>query len=257
MLRFIINLNRAKNRWENIRFQFEALHLDFQRIEAVDAKTDSLPQNKIAPLGHPTKYFFPRELSSGEVACYMSHIKCWETLLESNEQWAAVLEDDALLSSRAKFFLGSTEWIPSNVHILQLHTYEKEWRCRTMSKHFSLHDGSAIYNVISPSFGTCCYLIDKKAAQEALKLSHLIASPIDEFLFNFKSPFVQQFPTLRLNPCCVLHNDSSPSTVGKVRFSHKKHYSLRNHLSLKRLYLSAKKKILNRFFCVDTVFTWK
>lgn len=257
MLRFVINLDRALNRWNAIRKQLDALNISAQRISAVDAKTETLPLDKIARLGHPSKYFFPRELTKGEIGCYLSHILCWKALLESDDDWAAILEDDALLSPRAKFLLSSPNWIPPNIHILQLHTYEKLWRCKTMPQYISLSDGSKIHNVIEPSFGTCCYLIDREAAKEALALSNLIASPIDEFLFNFKSPFVQQFQAMRLNPCCVFHNDNSPSTVGGKRFSHKKAYSLRNHLSPKRLYLSAKKNILKRFFCVNTIFTWK
>lgn len=257
MLRFVINLNRAQERWKNIQLQLRALDIDVQRVVAIDAKTDDLPLDRIAPLGHSTKYFFPRELSKGEIGCYLSHILCWKALLESDEKWAVILEDDALLSPRAKNFLMSPKWIPSNIHILQLHTYEKQWRCRTIPKYISLPDGSTIHNVIEPSFGTCCYLIDRWAAKEAMELSSLIASPIDEFLFNFKSPFVQQFPAMRINPCCVFHNDANLSTVGEKRFSRKKPYSLRNHLSLKRLYLSTKKNFIKNFFCVDTVFTWE
>ncbi len=257
MLRFVINLNRAQERWKNIHSQLENLNIDATRIAAIDAKTDTLPLDRVAPLGHPAKHFFPRKLTKGEIGCYLSHMLCWEALLNSNEEWAAILEDDALLSPRASFFLMSPKWIPSNIHILQLHTYEKMWRCRTMPKHIPLSDGSAIYNVIEPSFGTCCYLIDRKAAKEALVLSSLIASPIDEFLFNFKSPFVQQFPAMRINPCCVFHNDANLSTVGEKRFSRKEPYSLRNHLSLKRLCLSTKKNFIKNFCCVDTVFTWE
>lgn len=257
MLRLVINLNRSKSRWKSIQQQFEKLNLVIQRIEAIDAQTATLPRDKVAPQGHPKKYYFPRKLSDGEVACYLSHMKCWETLLESGEQWAAIFEDDALLSPRAKSFLGLADWIPCNIHVLQLHTYEEHWKCRTTKKAFPLADGSALYTVIKPSYGTCCYLIDRQAAEKALELSSLLAAPIDEFLFNFKSPFAQLYPTRRLNPACVLHNPSTPSVIGPERFSKKQPYSFRNHLSPKRLYLSAKKKFLNVFSCKNTFFTWE
>ncbi len=256
MLRLVINLNSAKTRWKNIQSQLKTLDITAQRLPAIDAKKDALPLNKVAPLGHPAKYFFPRELTTGEIACYLSHMKCWETLLESDEQWAAILEDDALLSTRAKNFLESTQWIPPNIHILQLHTFEKRWLCRT-AKTIPLTNGSTLYNVITQSYGACCYLIDRQAAKEALALSRLLAAPVDEFLFNFKSPFTKRYPTMRINPCCVYHNTHATSIIGHDRFSHKNAYSLRNHLSLKRLYLSTKKNFIKKFFCVDTVFTWE
>lgn len=257
MLRFVINLNRSKDRWENIQQQFKKFDLDIQRIEAIDAKESILPQDKVAPLGHSAKYFFPRELTTTETACHLSHRKCWETFLKSDKNWAAILEDDVLLSPRAKAFLESEDWIPSDIHILQLHTFDKYSHCKTTRKKIPLADGSILYNVITTSFGACCYIIDRQAAEKALTLSSLLAAPVDEFLFNFKSPFTQQFPTMRINPCCALHNSSSPSTIGQDRFSRKKTYSLRNLLSPRRLYLSAEKNILSRFFCADTVFTWK
>ncbi len=257
MLRFVINLDRATNRWQNIFSQLHSLGINIQRIPAIDAREDKLPTNITAPLGHPSKYLYPKALTNGEIACYLSHIACWKALLESTENWVAILEDDILLSPRAKFFLSSPNWIPSGIHILQLHTSEKHWRCRTMPKHIPLQNRSSLYNVIDPSFGACCYLMDREAAKIALNLSYPIVAPVDEFLFNFKSPFTQIFPTWRLNPACALHNDFGLSYIGDRRLSKGIPMSVRNHLSFKRLYLSARKNWLKRFLCVDTVFTWE
>ena len=261
MLRLIINLDRSVDRWKCIESQFHSLGLDIYRVNAVDAKrgdiSDTFLQSKVAVLGSPEKYFYPRELSLAAIGCYLSHMECWKLLLQSNEQWAVIVEDDMLFSPLAKHFLSSSDWIPAGIHILQLHTFKKQWRCRTLKKHIPLSKTHAIHYVIEQSFGACCYLIDRKAAQEALSLSNLISAPVDQFLFNFKSPFAQQFPAARLNPGCALHNDSHPSTISEIHQQSNEAYSIRNHLSPKRLYLSAKKKLLNNFLCEDTVFTWK
>ncbi len=261
MLRLVINLDRSVDRWKCIESQFHSLGLDMHRISAVDSKrgdiSDTFLQSRVAALGSPEKYFYPCVISNAEVACYLSHMKCWETLLNSEMRWAAIVEDDVLLSQLAKYFLSSSDWIPSDTHILQLHTIEKQWRCRTLKKHIPISKTHSIHYMIEQSFGTCCYLIDKKAAQVALSLSNQISAPVDQFLFNFKSPFVQQFPAARLNPPCVLHTGSHPSTIKDIQPQRNKAYSIRNHLSLKRLYLSAKKKLINVFLCEDTVFTWK
>lgn len=260
MLRLVINLDRSVDRWKCIESQFHSLGLDMHRVSAVDAKRGDISsaflQNKVAALGSPEKYFYPRELGLPAIGCYLSHMECWKLLLQSNEQWAAIVEDDVLFSQLAKHFLSSSDWIPADTHILQLHTIEKQWRCRTLKKHIPISETHAIHYVIEQSFGTCCYLIDRKAAQVALSLSNLLSAPVDQFLFNFKSPFTQQFPAARLNPTCVLHNDSHPSTISGIQLQRDKAYSIRNHLSPKRLYLSAKKKFINNFLCEDTVFTW-
>lgn len=257
MLRLVINLDRSVDRWQRMDAQFHSLGIPAQRVVGIDAETRDLPLKKISPLGSPEKYFFPRQVSRGEFACYLSHIKCWEALLASNEQWAVIFEDDGLLSRRIKDFILSSDWIPPNIHIIQLHTHYKEWKCRVLPKDFADSKNFHLYNVIDPSYGACCYLIDRKAAQVALDLSQSIAAPVDEFLFNFKSRFTQQFPVMRLNPACVLHNNCAQSVLGVDRYSPKRGYSIRNHLSPKRLYLSAQKKILKHLFCVDVVFTWE
>ena len=257
MLHLVINLDRSPDRWECINSQFQSINVDVQRISAFDAKNEKIPLEKIAPLDSPEKYFFPRQLTPNEIGCYLSHIKCWEALLASEEQWAVVLEDDALLSAHAKDFILSAAWVPPDIHIVQLQTYLKQWKCRTLPKRIDVIGNAHLYNVIEPSFGTCCYMVDREAAKVALDLSKFLAGPVDEFLFNFKSPFTQRFPTIRLNPACVLHNDNVQSTLGESRFSKKQKFSLRNHLSPKRLYLSTKKNLLKRFFCVNTVFTWE
>lgn len=257
MLRFVINLDCATDRRQNFFSQLHSLDIDIQRISAIDAKKDKLPTNITAPLGYPSKYLYPKTLTNGEIACYLSHMKCWKALLESTEKWVAILEDDVLLSPRAEFFLSSSNWVPPGIHILQLHTSEKRWGCRTMPKHIPLQNNSSLYNVIDPSFGACCYLMDRKAAKLALALSCPLAAPVDTFLFNFKSPFAQIFPTWRLNPACALHNDCGHSYRGDRHPSKGIPTSVRNYLSFKRLYLSAKKNWLKRFFCVDTIFTWE
>ncbi len=257
MLRLIINLDRSIDRWQCMESQFQALGISYQRIPAIDAKNDELPMDCVAPLGSPEKYLTPRELTRGEVACYLSHIKCWKTLLNSDEQRAVIFEDDIELSERSKNFILSESWIPPSIHIAQLHTRREQWCCRTLPKYLPLEDGSFLHNVIESSCGCCCYLIDRKAAKVALDLSQQLAAPVDVLLFNFKSPFAQKFPAMRLNPACALHNDRGHSTIGGKRFSDKQAYSLRNRFSLKRFYWGVRKKFLEKFICVDTVFTWK
>ena len=204
------------------------------------------------------KYYFPRELTAGEICCYLSHKKCWEKLLESNEQWAAIFEDDAKFSSRVKDYVLSPDWIPSNLHIIQLHTYQERWHCLTLPSRIPLPEKSAsLFHVIQPSDGTCAYIIDRHAAQKALSLSESLAAPVDEFLFNFKSPFTQEFPVWRLNPACVFHDDEFQSIIGARHLSSGQKYSLINHLHPKRLFLSAWKCYLKKFCCKDVVFTWK
>ncbi len=120
MLRLVINIDQQTNRWESVESQFLSLGLEVQRVSAIDAKKSTIPWNKVAPLGSFEKFYSPIEMSAPEVCCYLSHMKCWELLLSSNEQWAAVFEDDILLSKHSRSYLLSPDWIPEGIHILQL-----------------------------------------------------------------------------------------------------------------------------------------
>ena len=259
MLRLIINLDRCPERWIAMQSQLNSVGLDALRVSAVDSRVrGGGGKQEAAPLNSLKKYYFPRELSMGEICCYLSHKKCWQMLLASKEQWAVIFEDDAKFSPCIKDYVLSSDWIPPSLHIIQLHTYEKEWHGLTLPDPISLpNKNSALFHVIQPTYGTCAYVIDRQAAQKALSLSESLAAPVDEFLFNFKSPFTQEFPVWRLNPSCVLHDDGFQSDIGARRFSSKQQYSLINHLHPKRLFLSAWKSYLKKFRCKDIVFTWK
>lgn len=223
MLRLVISLDRKINRWETVEKQFLSQGIEVQRVSAVDAQNDKIPWNLVVPLGSFEKVYSPMELSGPEICCYLSHIKCWEQLLSSGERWAAIFEDDILLSSRAKDFLLTHDWIPEGIHILQLHTSKKEELRRTLPKGIPVTDKAKIFRIIKPSVGTCGYLIDRTAAKKALELSKKIAVPVDEFLFNFKSPFTALFPTRGLNPACVFHNFRQfPSTIESIRKNNKR-----------------------------------
>ncbi len=258
MLRLVINVDHQINRWTLVAEQFLSLGLKIQRVPAVDAKRIPIPWNKVAPLGSFEKFYSPIEMSAPEVCCYLSHMRCWELLLSSNEKWAAIFEDDVLLSNRSKTYLLSPNWVPKGIHILQFHTMEKKWSRKTLPRGIPVIDGAQIFQVIKPTVGACGYLIDREAAEKALELSKRIAAPIDEFLFNFKSPFTAIYPARGLNPACVFHNNIQvPSVVEGERKKMRRRVPLWHRIHPTWLFLSAKENVFKRILGVDTVFTWE
>ncbi len=257
MLCLVINLDRDSARWESVKKQFLALEIEVQRIAAVDAQKDPIPWNRIVPVGVFEKIYHPKELSAQEICCYLSHINCWEKLLNSEEQWAAIFEDDIFLSKRAKEYLLSPNWIPAGIHILQLHTSEKQWHRRTLPRGIPVMSDVQIFRIIKPSVGCQGYLIDRKAAKTAVELSKRLVAPVDEFLFNFKSPFTATYPTRGLNPACVLHNGSFPSNIEDSRKDKKRFLPLKHRLHPVRLFLSTKEFFYKKILAIDTIFTWE
>jgi glycosyl transferase family 25 len=85
---YIINMPSEQGRAAFQRRQFTRLKLGFTRVDAVtieDISSDFYQQ---------VAHSWERPLSYPEVACYMSHRKIWQKILEE-ERPALVLEDDA------------------------------------------------------------------------------------------------------------------------------------------------------------------
>jgi glycosyl transferase family 25 len=81
MLR-IINLDRREDRWRRVSDQLGPLSpLFYKRMSAVDGQSIANPDT--------------RAVSAGNVGCWLSHQKCFDSQVESNENWNLILEDDA------------------------------------------------------------------------------------------------------------------------------------------------------------------
>lgn len=92
---YIVNLATSTTRREYMQnllkpYQF----LDIQFIEAIDGRKfqpeelDDIFDNRNGLL------YYGRQLNAGEKGCTLSHRKCYKSLLDSNEEYALILEDD-------------------------------------------------------------------------------------------------------------------------------------------------------------------
>lgn len=88
-----INLDRATERRAFMERQGEALGLTLERVRAVEA-ADIAP-DELARLSAS----WERDLSGGEVGCFLSHRGEWERVVREGRP-ALILEDDAVLSRR-------------------------------------------------------------------------------------------------------------------------------------------------------------
>lgn len=93
---YYINLDRSPNRKKLMEKEFEKCGIDdYVRIPAVDAKDLKGNEYKVE-----NKY--KKELLTGEIACYLSHIKTLKTFMASGDDFAVILEDDVVLENDFK-----------------------------------------------------------------------------------------------------------------------------------------------------------
>ena len=90
----VINLARAKQRLASVQELFARAGLDFIRVDAVDASL--LSKADLAAACLPVRFYLAnaRRVRPGEIACALSHKKCWQEAFADGTPLAAVFEDD-------------------------------------------------------------------------------------------------------------------------------------------------------------------
>lgn len=109
---YVINLERREDRLDAISSELELTGLSFSRIDAVDGKALSL---KLPP---------PAFVSYGLMANWLSHQKCLTTFLESDAQYALILEDDVSVKGSSLTSSRLDDWVDimsrENLDLLQV-----------------------------------------------------------------------------------------------------------------------------------------
>jgi glycosyl transferase family 25 len=90
---FLINLDGSDIRLESSRRQFEDANWSFERIVAVDGRGKT-PSDFDVYDDAAARRFFGRSMTSGEIGCYLSHIKAAQAVIDSDADMGLVFEDD-------------------------------------------------------------------------------------------------------------------------------------------------------------------
>lgn len=169
----VINLDRSTDRLAHITSEFAKIGVAFERVSAVDASAGS----PIPASPHLTK---------GEIACSLSHRKCWQIIADGADQYGAVFEDDAVFSGDARSFLSDYSWVPVDADIVKLETlFEKT---RIGSHQIEIGNGYAVARLFGSHSGTAGYIISKSAARKLLHSTRRrITGTADHFLFDATS----------------------------------------------------------------------
>ncbi len=216
--RLIINLDRSHERLIHIQRQFEVHNLSFERVPAVDA-LNIAPQT-LDNIRKSYSPFITKELSTAEIACFMSHMKCWQLVIDRKIKGAFIFEDDIALSKEGIPLLISENWIPENVDICQLGTCFQTpkkvsfRKIRQISERFVITQN----NTRTPVLGTQGYWISSRGAKIALKAaSKGIPGPVDHFLFDPKFDIPHTLNVWTLSPAIAFEEKTLNSTIATER----------------------------------------
>lgn len=167
---YVINLDGAEQRLEHFKRQFAASDISadgktsFIRFPAIAGRTLDL-QSMVSDVAHKEILEAERTgfrlrhymLSRGAVGCYLSHLRLWHAMLETDKDTFLVFEDDAQVHPKLGNFLKTTP-VPADFDIILL-----GFVCFKCSK-----DEAAGFHRVRRFFGLHGYLISRKGIRAIL-----------------------------------------------------------------------------------------
>lgn len=165
---YVISLTTAESRRKHIVQEFGEYDIPFTFFNALtpSVKLD-MAISKVAPaLAHTKK------LSSGEKACFMSHLILWKKCIDDNLPYIGIFEDDILLSKNAWQFMKDEKWlsespIATDAFVIRLETFLMPVNLKKQKKISSLFKRQFML-LDSVHFGTAGYIISQPAAKTLL-----------------------------------------------------------------------------------------
>ena len=177
MIKYVINLDADTKRLEDTKVVFSSANLTFERIPAV-AVSDMTPEEK-KKAASPFLFYLAnsRRVRQAEIACGLSHIKCWKTAFADGAVVAAVFEDDVCFDAELL-----------NVHLDEIEKTNDPniptvWLLQKgLPK--GKHNDCMWYELTSTkdvghSWCTICYVINASAAERITKILTPMSNVID------------------------------------------------------------------------------
>lgn len=187
----IIHLDRALERRENIRKLMHKLPCPAEIIPAVDCRnlaTETVNQVYRRKLYQPK---YPFVLSLNEIACFLSHRKAWQYIIENDLDYGLIIEDDVSLTSKFDLALNfALDHVDSNSFIRFPFRERESGTVLAQNRSFSLIQPNCV------GLGQVAQLVGREAAQKLLTQTETFDRPVDNFM--------QLFWQTSINPLCVL-----------------------------------------------------
>ncbi|WP_233270071.1 glycosyltransferase family 25 protein [Polaribacter sp. L3A8] len=203
---YYINLDKSLERRNFMENQFKKLNIPLTRMPAVYGK--ELPEDflKKTKKQHNILTHYPY-LNDGEIGLTKTYFDLWKIIATQREEFAIVLEDDALLT--ADFF--------TDINLLLHSITNKDFLDISGRKGFlKLKSNKLISTFLIPSLQTTGQIIGKTAAEKLSKNLTTYYAPIDVLK---QDVFKHQSYVLTTNKTYVTSNDKN---VGGTTIQQKK-----------------------------------
>ena len=203
---YVVSLKNALARRSYLEEMMAKYNVSYQVVDAVYGKElEDDYKHTINP---------QRNLKDSEIGCFLSHLECYEKFLETEEDYAVILEDDSLITDQFQKFINAKInkdafdflFLLSDDQGADGFVYQVE------GSNFNIDDFS-IYSLTSAPYSTNAYVISRNAALVMLRNNEIIDAPIDHYK-NVKENIV--FHAVSSSICFMNHLASVESITGSA-----------------------------------------
>jgi len=209
----ILHLKRATDRRKQVDLLKTQSPLPVEIVYGIDGSTLD-PQIVQDTYQHSLyKPHYPFELRIAEIACFLSHRKCWQTILDQNLDAAFIVEDDVVIDDavfRPAFELATQNHTPADYIRFPMKRREEAAVTRAAS---STHE---LFFPQVTGVGMQGQFVGKEAARKLLAVTKNFDRPVDTLL--------QMTWVTDLQPLCVCPSGISEisAQLGGSRIGQKK-----------------------------------
>lgn len=183
---YVLTMHDAK-RIASIESQLSNLPLSFKYISAT--VLDENYQSIVAIDKESIIQRYKRELTIGEVGCYLSHKAIWEVVVSENKT-SVIFEDDALVDKRVVSFLKELEATKIDYDVMLMGHSKKDYRNKKLY-HFleplKVSEKAGVFSVgrgfKTWTSGAVGYVVTPEGAKKLLSISLAIKCVVDDWAF--------------------------------------------------------------------------
>ncbi|WP_299796907.1 glycosyltransferase family 25 protein [uncultured Shewanella sp.] len=174
---FIINLDTSTERWQQVSTQCDRLGIAYERVSAVRG-SELIPEERAKVYDLPTNLKkYDKRLNDGEIGCYLSHVHCWNKIIDQELDFALILEDDVQLEEQIRDCISLFEKMDTcDWDYIKLFSSK---RLKLNMETMELGKGMQLHRVSKLSAGTCSQFVSASGARKLLKHAFPIARPVD------------------------------------------------------------------------------
>ena len=173
---YVISLVRETARRENIKQRLTALGANYEFFNAVDGKALQPSQytHRMQTRHHFLKEGF--EMTSGEIGCFMSHHNLWQKIADGKNEYALVLEDDAVWDNDFADVINQVLTCKWHWEVVLLSEYTSTTAGRVLC---NLGDNRQLIRRHRRAFTAAAYLISRTGAAKLCDYCQTIRAPLD------------------------------------------------------------------------------